>query len=85
MHCCKITKQPIVQGNDRLVGPTIHQIMPAWHKPLQLRDTVRQLHVTENKSPLTASVLKPAKAEKINESYLCRALRLTLLSCPRPS
>ena len=71
-------------GRKRVVTPA-HA--PAWAPPLPRIDNalVKALvraHRWRNmlESNLFATVRELAKAEKINESYLCRVLRLTLLS-----
>jgi hypothetical protein len=71
-------------GRKRVVTPAG---VPAWAPPLPRVDNalVKALvraHRWRNmlESNLFASVRELAKAEKINESYLCRVLRLTLLS-----
>jgi hypothetical protein len=71
-------------GRKRVVTPAD---TPAWSPPRTRVDStiVKELvraHRWRNmlESNLFASVRELAKAEKINESYLCRVLRLTLLS-----
>ncbi|MHC2286822.1 hypothetical protein ACVIJW_002692 [Bradyrhizobium barranii subsp. barranii] len=71
-------------GRKRVVTPAD---APAW-SPLPPRvdntlvKALARAHRWRNmlESNLFASVRELAKAEKINESYLCRVLRLTLLS-----
>ncbi|WP_247276728.1 MULTISPECIES: hypothetical protein [unclassified Bradyrhizobium] len=71
-------------GRKRVVTPATAE---AWSPPKpQVDNTLikavvrahRWRHMLE--SSLFGSVRELAKAEKINESYLCRVLRLTLLS-----
>ncbi|MCS3731356.1 hypothetical protein [Bradyrhizobium betae] len=71
-------------GRKRVVTPANAQ---AWSPPKPQADNTlikavvrahRWRHMLE--SNLFRSVRELAKAEKINESYLCRVLRLTLLS-----
>jgi hypothetical protein len=71
-------------GRKRVVTPAS---APTWSPPPPRVDNtlVKALvraHRWRNmlESNLFASVRELAKAEKINESYLCRVLRLTLLS-----
>lgn len=73
------------QGGRRKVVTPSHA--PAWSPPPARVDTtiVKALvraHRWRNmlEANLFSSVRELAKAEKINESYLCRVLRLTLLS-----
>jgi len=71
-------------GRKRVVTPANGQ---AWSPPKPQVDNtlikaVVRAHRWRNmlESNLFSSVRELAKAEKINESYLCRVLRLTLLS-----
>ncbi|MET4804420.1 hypothetical protein [Bradyrhizobium sp. LB11.1] len=71
-------------GRKRMVTP---ENAPTWSPPPPRVDNtlikaVVRAHRWRNmlETSLFASVRKLAKAEKINESYLCRVLRLTLLS-----
>ncbi|WP_246554186.1 hypothetical protein U7859_02200 [Bradyrhizobium ottawaense] len=71
-------------GRKRVVTPTSSE---AWSPPQPQVDNalikaVVRAHRwrTMLESSLFSSVRDLAKAEKINESYLCRVLRLTLLS-----
>jgi hypothetical protein len=71
-------------GRKRVVTPAAS---PTWSPPPPRVDNtlVKALvraHRWRNmlESNLFASVRELAKAEKINESYLCRVIRLTLLS-----
>lgn len=71
-------------GRKRVVTPAA---APTWSPPPPRVDNtlvkaLARAHRWRNmlESNLFASVRELAKAEKINESYLCRVLRLTLLS-----
>ncbi|AWL93031.1 hypothetical protein CIT37_13070 [Bradyrhizobium ottawaense] len=71
-------------GRKRVVTPANS---PSWSPPQPNVDNtlvkaVVRAHRWRNmlETNLFASVRELAKAEKINESYLCRVLRLTLLS-----
>ncbi|WP_128929075.1 hypothetical protein [Bradyrhizobium guangxiense] len=71
-------------GRKRVVTPATAQ---AWSPPKpQVDNTLVKAVVRAHRwrsmleSNLFSSVRDLAKAEKINESYLCRVLRLTLLS-----
>ncbi|TQF31965.1 hypothetical protein [Bradyrhizobium sp. UNPA324] len=71
-------------GRKRVVTPANQE---AWSPPRPQVDNtlvkaVARAHRWRNmlESNLFSSVRELAKAEKINESYLCRVLRLTLLS-----
>lgn len=71
-------------GRKRVVAPAN---APAWAAPPPRIDNTLikalvRAHRWRNmlESNLFGSVRELAKAEKINESYLCRVLRLTLLS-----
>lgn len=73
------------QGGRRKVFTPSHA--PAWSPPpARVDNTVVKALVRAHRwrsmleANLYASVRELAKAEKINESYLCRVLRLTLLS-----
>ena len=73
------------QGGRRRVVTPSHA--PAWvPPPARVDTTIVKALVRAHRwrgmleSNLFASVRDLAKAEKINESYLCRVLRLTLLS-----
>src|SRR4051794_31345167 len=71
-------------GRKKVVTPSF---APAWAPPPQRSDSTMikalvRAHRWHNmlEANLFASVRDLAEAEKINESYLCRVLRLTLLS-----
>lgn len=71
-------------GRKKVVTPSS---APAWSPPPpHVDNTIVKALVRAHRwrnmleSNLFASVRELAKAEKINESYLCRVLRLTLLS-----
>lgn len=73
------------QGGRKLVVTPADA--PAWSsRPARVDNTIVKALVRAHRwrnmleSNLFASVRELAKAEKINESYLCRVLRLTLLS-----
>lgn len=73
------------QGGRRKVVTPSHA--PAWSPPpARVDNTIVKALVRAHRwrnmleANLFASVRELAKAEKINESYLCRVLRLTLLS-----
>jgi hypothetical protein len=73
------------QGGRRKVVTPSHA--PTWSPPpARVDNTVVKALVRAHRwrsmleANLYASVRELAKAEKINESYLCRVLRLTLLS-----
>lgn len=71
-------------GRKRVVTP---ENAPAWSPhPARVNSTLVKAVVRAHRwrnmleANLFASVRELARAEKINESYLCRVLRLTLLS-----
>jgi hypothetical protein len=71
-------------GRRRVVTPSN---APAWSRPpARVDNTIVKALVRAHRwrsmleANLFSSVRELAKAEKINESYLCRVLRLTLLS-----
>lgn len=71
-------------GRRKIVTPSS---APAWSPPpARVDNTIVKALVRAHRwrsmleANLFASVRELAKAEKINESYLCRVLRLTLLS-----
>jgi hypothetical protein len=72
------------QGGRKKVVTPAHA--PTWAPPPRVDNTIVKALVRAHRwrnmleANLFESVRELAKAEKINESYLCRVLRLTLLS-----